>query len=246
MHRTSNDTRTTRPVAVPIAALALAGLLLGGCSSAPTATTSRGPAPRTTPATPRSSSPGRPGEEAETVGPDDVPEAADWNHSDVAFVQMMVPHHAQALEMSALAPQRAASPRVKALARRIKGAQGPEVLTLSSWLQTRDIEVPQAGEDPATYDHGEHGHMEMEGMLTQAGDGAAEGGERHPLRPALPARHDRPPPGRRGHGRAVAVDGTDLQVSEIAADVTAGQAGRDQPDARPAALPLSRPPRGAQ
>ena len=96
-----------------------------------------------------------------------MPEAADWNHSDVAFVQMMVPHHAQALEMSALAPQRAASPRVRALARRIKGAQGPEVLTLSSWLQTREIEVPRAGEDPEHYDHGKHGHMEMEGMLTR-------------------------------------------------------------------------------
>ena len=94
-----------------MAALVLAALLLGGCSGG---ADGDGGTPDQA-AKDRGGTailqPGRPGEESETVGPDDVPKAADWNHSDVAFVQMMVPHHAQALEMSALAPQRASSPR---------------------------------------------------------------------------------------------------------------------------------------
>ena len=215
MHRTSNETRHP----YPLLALALAGLLLTGCSSGadedPQAAKEKGEVTIL--------QPGRPGEEAETIGPDDVPEGADWSHADVAFVQMMVPHHAQALEMSALAPRRASSEQVLALARRIKGSQGPEVLTMSSWLQTRDIEVPKAGEDPASYDHGEHGHMEMQGMLTheQLAD----------LKEARGARFDRlflrdmigHHQGAVDMAQQVAVEGTDVQVSEIAADVNTGQ-----------------------
>ena len=223
MHRTSNDTRHPHPlVARAVAALALGGLLLTGCSTgadedqaAPSAAREKGDVTIL--------QPGRPGEEAETIGPDDVPEGADWNHTDVAFVQMMVPHHAQALEMSALAPKRADSLQVLALARRIKGSQGPEVMTMSSWLQTRDIEVPKAGEDPSHYDHGEHGHMEMQGMLTR--EQLAE------LKAARGARFDRlflrdmigHHQGAVDMAQQVAVEGTDLQVSEIAADVNTGQ-----------------------
>ena len=220
MRRTSNE---TRPHPLPrLVALALTALLLTGCSGdddgepAPSAAGKNGDVTIL--------QPGRPGEEAETIDPDDVPEGADWNHSDVAFVQMMVPHHAQALEMSALAPERASSKQVLALARRIKGAQGPEVLTMSSWLQTRDIEVPKAGEDPSSYDHGEHGHMEMAGMLTES--------ELAQLKGSRGARFDRLfLRGMIGHhqgavdmARHVAVDGTDLRVSEIAADTATGQA----------------------
>ncbi len=221
MQSTSKKTRTPRNHAAPVVALALAGLLLGGCSAAPDDEPEAGADAGTGDTT--ILQPGRPGDEAETVGPDALPEAADWNHSDVAFVQMMVPHHAQALEMSALAPQRAASPQIRALARRIKGAQGPEVLTLSSWLQTRRIDVPTAGEDPEVYDHGEHGHMEMTGMLTRQ--------EMARLKATSGARFDRMflrgmiahHQGAVDMAQTVAVDGTDLQVSEIAADVSIGQ-----------------------
>ncbi|RYP82855.1 DUF305 domain-containing protein [Nocardioides guangzhouensis] len=167
--------------------------------------------------------PGKPGDEPSTIGPEDVPEGADWNHPDVAFVQMMVPHHAQALEMSALARTHARSPAVKALARRIEGSQGPEILTLSAWLQTRDIEVPKKGEDAEHYDHGKHGHMEMQGMLTHEqlealGRLHGTAFDRMFLRRMI-AHHQ----GAVSMAQTVAVDGSDVQVSEIAADVQTGQ-----------------------
>lgn len=65
--------------------------------------------------------------------------AAAHNDADVAFVTGMIPHHTQAVAMSALAPERAASPQVKALATQISAAQAPEIGQmqgfLSSWGQ---------------------------------------------------------------------------------------------------------------
>jgi uncharacterized protein (DUF305 family) len=209
-----------RPLGATTAAVLAGLLLLGGCSG-------DGDRQSSADATDRGEmtilQPGKPGEEASTIGPDDVPEAADWNHSDVAFVQMMVPHHAQALEMTELARTRAASPAVRALARRIEGAQGPEILTMSAWLQTRDIEVPRKGEDAEHYDHGKHGHMEMQGMLTdeqlaQLGRLRGPAFDRMFLRRMI-GHHQ----GAVGMAQTVAVDGSDLQVSEIAADVQTGQ-----------------------
>ena len=226
MLRTSNRLPhpSARKAVAPLAGIVLAALVLAGCSG--------GEDPAPTSAAQESTrddgvtvlQPGRPGEPVETVGPEDVPAGSDWNHSDVAFVQMMVPHHAQALTMSSLAPTRASSPAVKALARRIKGSQGPEVMTLSAWLQARDLEVPKAGEDPSHYDHGEHGHTPMMGMLTDA--------EMARLKKARGSRFDRlflrgmisHHQGAVDMAKVVATDGTDLQVSEIAADVATGQA----------------------
>jgi uncharacterized protein (DUF305 family) len=167
--------------------------------------------------------PGKPGEPAATVGPDQVPDEDPWNHSDVAFVQMMIPHHAQALEMSRLAKTRASDPRVKALARRILAAQGPEILALSAWLQERNIDVPKAGEDPQEYDHGEHGHMSMEGMLTDQ--------QMHQLEASRGQRFDRLfLEDMIGHHRGAVVmahtagrDGADVRVAEMSADVAVGQ-----------------------
>ena len=84
--------------------------------------------------------------------------------------------------------------------------------------------MPKAGEDPSSYDHGEHGHMEMQGMLSR--EQLAE------LKAARGARFDRlflrdmigHHQGAVDMAQQVAVDGTDLQVSEIAADVNTGQA----------------------
>jgi uncharacterized protein (DUF305 family) len=130
--------------------------------------------------------PGRPGEPMETLDPDTTLTAEPASLGDKIFVQMMVPHHAQALDMCELARTRARDEQVVAAARRIKGAQGPEILTLSSWLQSQGVEVPESMEDITGHEahHEHHRHeMTMPGMLT--------GREMRELRSARGAEFDR-------------------------------------------------------
>jgi uncharacterized protein (DUF305 family) len=57
-----------------------------------------------------------------------------FNTADVTFAQQMIPHHQQAVAMAELAQTRAADPELKALAAKIKAAQGPEIATMTGWL----------------------------------------------------------------------------------------------------------------
>jgi uncharacterized protein (DUF305 family) len=83
------------------------------------------------------------------------------NDADVAFVQGMIPHHRGAIVMAQLADGRAQDPRVQDLADRIEAAQGPEIQTLTGWLEEWDEPLPD--EDMGGMDHGSGG-MDMEGM----------------------------------------------------------------------------------
>lgn len=53
---------------------------------------------------------------------------------DVMFAQMMIPHHMQAITMSAYAKDNAKNPQVLALAKLIYNEQGAEIATMKSWL----------------------------------------------------------------------------------------------------------------
>lgn len=98
---------------------------------------------------------GAPGAAAATISPSSA--ASDrWSRTDADFMTMMIPHHAQALEMTRLAREHGVHPDVVSLAERIESAQGPEIVAMSGWLNTRGLRVPRAS-DPA--------HT-MAGMLT--------------------------------------------------------------------------------
>ncbi|WP_336923326.1 DUF305 domain-containing protein [Aquipuribacter sp. SD81] len=104
--------------------------------------------------------PGRPGEPTTTIEPGEVgsmSNVAAWDEADVAFVRAMVPHHAQALEMAALAPDRAEDERVLTLADRIYDGQGPEIDAMQGWLESNGL---------ARADEDDHGHELMQGMAT--------------------------------------------------------------------------------
>lgn len=61
--------------------------------------------------------------------------AGEHNPADVTFAQEMIPHHAQAIEMSnVLLAKEGIDPRVRELAGQIKAAQSPEIEQMSAWL----------------------------------------------------------------------------------------------------------------
>lgn len=82
----------------------------------------------------------------------------DHNDADVAFATDMIQHHAQALSMVDLTVDRTLDPDVQQLADDIREAQGPEIETMSDWLQDWDEEIPATMRD-----HSNAGH-DMEGM----------------------------------------------------------------------------------
>ncbi|WP_433280860.1 DUF305 domain-containing protein [Micromonospora sp. CA-244673] len=96
--------------------------------------------------------PGRPGEPAATRAAQEVRDAAPprYNGLDVWYVRMMIPHHQQAVEMATLAPDRATDPRVRAVADRIRAAQGPELGVLRGWLGARGLPAELPGHDHGT------------------------------------------------------------------------------------------------
>ena len=163
--------------------------------------------------------PGRPGEEASTGAPDE-PIAEEPSHPDIAFMQMMVPHHAQAVEMAELAEKHAVDPDVRRLAARIRAAQGPEILSMSAWLEKEGLDVPQPGDDPRDFEHSEAGHDDsMMGMLTeqemtQLARARGSAFDRLFLQGMI--RHHR---GALAMAETVAADGVDVLVGELAADV---------------------------
>jgi uncharacterized protein (DUF305 family) len=81
-----------------------------------------------------------------------------FDDADVMFAQMMIPHHEQALEMSAIVLAKdGVDPEVAELAEQIAAAQGPEIDQLEAWLD--EWGVPRM---PGDHDMG------MNGMLTDA------------------------------------------------------------------------------
>lgn len=103
--------------------------------------------------------PGAPGESGAVATPGQTlgTYGADVSAADVRFAEGMVGHHRQALEMTGLAPGRAADEQVKALARRIEAAQRPEIGVMTGWLTRLGREAP-AG----------HAHMTGYGMASLA------------------------------------------------------------------------------
>ena len=82
----------------------------------------------------------------------------DHNDADVTFASDMIQHHAQALSMVDLTVDRSLDPEVQQLADDIRAAQGPEIETMSDWLQDWDEEIPETMRD-----HSNAGD-DMEGM----------------------------------------------------------------------------------
>ncbi|GAA0471041.1 hypothetical protein Ade02nite_34350 [Paractinoplanes deccanensis] len=140
-------------VAVVVSAVVAARSGPGGSAAAPRADESAAPPVRVV-------VPGLPGESSTVTDSRQVraPDGSTYNAADVAFVQMMIVHHGQAVEMAALVPGRGQNSQLLALARRMQAVQEPEIGWLRTWLSQRKL--PDS--DPS------HDHSTMPGMQSGA------------------------------------------------------------------------------
>jgi uncharacterized protein (DUF305 family) len=138
--------------------LTAAVLALAGCDSGSDSDADGDSATATGPSV---IAPGKPGEAARTLSPEEAEkqraEDDSPNSADFSYARMMIEHHTQALEMTELAPEHAGSDRVKRLAERITAAQKPEIASMESWLKNNDADKKGTS----------HKHEAMPGMATE-------------------------------------------------------------------------------
>lgn len=77
--------------------------------------------------------------------------------NEAMFLQMMIPHHQQAIVISDLAIAISENENILKLANQIKGAQAPEIARMKSWLKAAGL-----GEGPG------HSMHAMAGMLSDS------------------------------------------------------------------------------
>jgi uncharacterized protein (DUF305 family) len=91
------------------------------------------------------------------------------NPVDVAFMQGMIGHHAQALVMARLVPERSDRRELQLLAERILVSQQDEIAAMQRWLRDHRADVPAVDDGTGHGAHAAHGdHTMMPGMLTAA------------------------------------------------------------------------------
>ncbi|MFD6101690.1 DUF305 domain-containing protein [Nocardia salmonicida] len=86
--------------------------------------------------------------------------SSDFNDADVSFLQMMYPHHAQAVEMAKMVPSHTRNQQLIALAAQVEKAQAPEMQQITDLLAGFGEPAPSATDG--------HGGHDMPGMMTDA------------------------------------------------------------------------------
>ena len=89
------------------------------------------------PAKPVVVEPGAPGKPSKTLAPSTRGVLPPLSHADVEFMQGMIMHHAQAVEMTALIVSHTDNPRLRSLGERISRSQSEEIKFMKRWLVAR-------------------------------------------------------------------------------------------------------------
>jgi uncharacterized protein (DUF305 family) len=120
---------------------------------------------QTEPATPVVVQPGAPGNPSKTLPPSTRAKLPPRSQADVEFMQGMIMHHAQAVEMTALIASHTENKELRSLGARISSSQSDEIKLMQRWLAARRerISVDMPGMDMSR--HSSHQQL-MPGMLT--------------------------------------------------------------------------------
>jgi uncharacterized protein (DUF305 family) len=140
-----------------LAVIATVGL--GACGATPE------PAPSPAQAgAPAIVQPGAPGQASTVVS--SVPTFRDNNFTDddVKFMQGMIHHHSQAIQMVAMIATHTKTPELAAMGQKIQLSQSGEIEAMKEWLTARKQQPPMMMPDGTVMDHGDM--APMPGMLT--------------------------------------------------------------------------------
>jgi uncharacterized protein (DUF305 family) len=107
--------------------------------------------------------PGAPGQPSHTISAAKAADLSkvDYIGADIKFIQGMIGHHAQAVEMVALIPTHTTREELRLLGQRIDISQTDEIKMMQQWLQARGQQVPGVNAIHM------HGATLMPGMLTE-------------------------------------------------------------------------------
>ena len=130
--------------------------------------------------------PGAPGQAARTLTAQDAATLAAnrFSADDVRFMQDMILHHYQAVQMADLVESRTNRQGVVDAAGRIKAAQADEIAFMQRWLRERGAEAPDpaaagsmSGMNHGSMNHGamDHGAMNHDGHAAMSGHGTMAG-----------------------------------------------------------------------
>lgn len=138
--------------------------------------------------------------------------AASHNAADTMFAQMMIPHHAQAIEMSEIMLAKTGlDAKTTVLVRDIKAAQGPEIKKMESWLTTWDEPTTGSGSHAMS---GMLSDQELEKLEAATGTEATR-----LFLTQMIAHHE----GAVQMAAAAVADGKNAEVIALARDIVSGQ-----------------------
>ncbi|MEQ8434181.1 MAG: DUF305 domain-containing protein [Oceanicaulis sp.] len=123
--------------------------------------------------------PGAPGQAARQLSAEEASQIASnrYSEDDVRFMQAMIVHHYQAVEMAALVDERTGTQALVDIAGRIDASQADEISFMQTWLRQRGETAP----DPASDPHAMHDMDDMGDMHEMGGaDHAAMAGMASP------------------------------------------------------------------
>jgi uncharacterized protein (DUF305 family) len=110
--------------------------------------------------------PGAPGTPSKTLPSSTHATLPPWTSADVAFMQGMIHHHSQAVEMTAMISSHTQNKELRSLGARISSSQTDEIKFMRRWLAARGESVPKPMQKMPGMDMPDGSMALMPGMLT--------------------------------------------------------------------------------
>jgi uncharacterized protein (DUF305 family) len=110
--------------------------------------------------------PGAPGQPSKTLPPETHPTVPPVSHADVAFMQGMIMHHSQAVEMTAMIASQTENKDVRSLGAKISSSQSDEMSFMKRWLLARGEPISMGMPGMPDMDKSGQPMTAMPGMLT--------------------------------------------------------------------------------